>query len=488
MLIRELQRLPNDYVCAGLVDDDISKAGRKLGGCTVLGTGSQLPDLVQASAATLVLISAPGVRPEDRRRMRCNCEAAKVAYRIVPTLNELLAGYCSEPRRVGVQPADLLGRTPAGFSPRFARDHISARSVLVTGAAGSIGSEICRQLMTHAPRAIIALDLAETPMFELERELRARDSSIPLHFELGNIQNTRRLAGVFNRYTPDLVFHAAAYKHVPLMEQNVTEAAENNVLGTLNVMTAAALSGASRLILISTDKAVRPANVMGATKRMAEHIVHAYHSARTRTSCVRFGNVLGSNGSVLPIFQQQIAAGGPVTVTHPLVERYFMTIPEAVELVLQASALGSGGETFVLDMGTPIRILTLAENLIRLSGLTPHADIAIEFTGLRSGEKLTEELNLDSELTFPTAVPAIRRLRSSVPDLEALQTSLSKLRDACALGDGSGVIRILQSYIHEFSPGAHHISQAQPASDTAALAALCATVACLTPQPEPALT
>jgi len=324
--------------------------------------------------------------------------------------------------------------------------------VLVTGAAGSIGSELCRQLARFSPAAIVGFEIAESPLFEIDREMRQAFPRIPFHPEIGSIQNRARLDEVFRHYAPSVVYHAAAYKHVPMMEAHVFEAIENNVFGTYNVAMAAAECGAEQFVLISSDKAVRPSNVMGATKRLAELLVLSLQNGGTSYVAVRFGNVLGSNGSVIPIFKQQIAQGGPVTVTHPEMRRYFMTIPEACQLVLQASSLEESGKIFVLDMGEPVKIVDLARNLILLSGLKPDEDIRIEFTGVRPGEKLYEELSTMLEDTVPTSQEKIRIFTGNGLPEEDMASYLAGLRRICQSRDLGELVITLKDAIPDYNP------------------------------------
>jgi FlaA1/EpsC-like NDP-sugar epimerase len=331
-----------------------------------------------------------------------HCHAAGISYKTVPTLAEAIegGGLASQIRDVAVE--DLLCRRPVHLDESGIIAKLEQKVVLVTGAAGSIGSELCRQICRFHPAALIAYEVSESALFHLEQEIRQKFPQLNFYPVIGSVQNRQRLREIFQLHSPSAVYHAAAYKHVPLMEAHAFEAIENNVFGTYNLATVSAEFGVEDFVMISSDKAVRPTNIMGVTKRIAELLIRSLQNGGPRFVSVRFGNVLGSNGSVVPIFKKQIAAGGPVTVTHPEMRRYFMTIPEAAQLVLQASTMGKGGEIFVLDMGKPVRIVDLARQLIQLSGLKPDEDIRVEFTGLRPGEKLYEELNLMDEQTMPT--------------------------------------------------------------------------------------
>jgi FlaA1/EpsC-like NDP-sugar epimerase len=331
--------------------------------------------------------------------------------------------------------------------------------VAVTGAAGSIGSELCRQIARFHPAAIVAYDCAETALFYIDREMSESFPGLKFRPEIGDIRNLQRLNEVFAKYRPSILYHAAAYKHVPMMEAHVFEAVENNVIGTWNVAIAAAENGIADFVMISSDKAVRPTSVMGVTKRVAELLIHALQNGRTKYVSVRFGNVLGSNGSVIPLFKQQIAARKPVTVTHPDMRRYFMTIPEAAQLVIQASTMGNGGEIFVLDMGQPVRILDLANNLILLSGLRPGEDVKIVFTGIRPGEKLYEELaHLDEEMQ-PTFHQKIKNFAThSLPAHGALER-IEKLRSLCTERKLSDIVLELKDLVIDYNPSAHLLRQ-----------------------------
>jgi FlaA1/EpsC-like NDP-sugar epimerase len=338
---------------------------------------------------------------------------------------------------------------------RQIRGTLQGKVVLVTGAAGSIGSELCRQIARFHPAGIVGFEIAESPLFEIDREMRQSFPRIPFYPEIGSIQNRTRLDEVLRQYRPSAVYHAAAYKHVPLMEAHVFEAIENNVFGTYNVAVAAAEHGVEDFVMISSDKAVRPTNIMGATKRVAELLLLALQNGCTKYVAVRFGNVLGSNGSVIPIFKKQIAAGGPVTVTHPDMRRFFMTIPEACQLVLQAAAIGEGGQICILDMGEPVKIVDLARNLILLSGLKPDEDIKIEFTGIRPGEKLCEELSTLIEDTVPSAHEKIRIFVGNGMPEGDIETWLHGLREACETRDVGRLVVALKEIALDYKPSAH---------------------------------
>ena len=349
---------------------------------------------------------------------------------------------------------DLLGRAPVKLDLECVRRRVSGRTVLVTGAAGSIGSELCRQLAAFEPRRLVALDQAESDLFRLEGELQQKYPDLDLAPEIADIRDARRIECVIEQHAVDSIFHAAAYKHVPLMERHVFEAVENNVFGTYNVAIAAARHNIDGFVLISSDKAVRSTNVMGATKRVGELLLQSMQNGGTQYVMVRFGNVLGSSGSVIPIFKKQIAAGGPVTVTHPEMRRYFMTIPEACQLVLQAAAIAEGGQVCVLDMGQPVKIVDLARNLILLSGLKPDEDIRIEYSGIRPGEKLYEELSTLLEDTMPTDHSKVRIYTGNGLPHEDLESWLNTLREVCRSRDVGRLIIALKETVPDYNPSA----------------------------------
>jgi len=361
-------------------------------------------------------------------------------------------GLAGQIRDVAVE--DLLGRKPVRLEENQIRATLEGKVVMVTGAAGSIGSELCRQIARFHPGGIVGFEIAESPLFEIDREMRQTFPQTPFYPEIGSIQNRPRLEEVLRQYSPSVVYHAAAYKHVPMMEAHVFEAVENNVFGTYNVAVAAAAHGVEDFVMISSDKAVRPTNVMGATKRVAELLLLALQNGRTKYVAVRFGNVLGSNGSVIPIFKKQIAAGGPVTVTHPDMRRFFMTIPEACQLVLQAAAIGAGGQICVLDMGEPVKIVDLARNLVLLSGLKPDEDIKIEFTGMRPGEKLYEELSTMLEDTVPTAHEKIRIFVGNGIPAGDMVAWINYLRETCQTRDAGRLVLALKEIVLDYSPSA----------------------------------
>ncbi|TDY68613.1 FlaA1/EpsC-like NDP-sugar epimerase [Leptospira meyeri] len=400
-----------DYQPIGFLDDNLSKKGGYIQGVPILGATDEIGKILVRYGVKKVIMTVP--QPDGRvvSKLMKECESAGVDFKILPTFGEYLSGKPNITQLREVQVEDLLGRPTVDLEIESIRSYLEKKVILVTGAGGSIGSEICRQVALFKPSVLVILDAAETPLYEIDYELRKSfsDLNIDIRPVIADVKNLSRISAIFEEHRPSVVFHSAAYKHVPMMEINPSEAVLNNVLGTKNVADVCRLIGVERFVLISTDKAVNPVNVMGASKRAAEiYLQHISQNSRTKFITVRFGNVLGSNGSVIPRFREQIKRGGPVTVTHPDVIRYFMTIPEATQLVLQAGSMGEHGEIFILDMGEPVKILSLAEEMIRLSGYTPHKDIAIEFSGLRPGEKLYEELLLNQEGIKKTHHPKIR--------------------------------------------------------------------------------
>ncbi len=461
MLLRESQsnRAFSNLICA-FVDDDPAKQGLTVHGTAVAGCGDELPAIVKKLDIDEVLIAIPSAAGRDMSRIIEHCQAAGVTFRTMPAMSEIIAGRGMTKQMRDVAVDDVLGRSAIELDRAGIDAKLRGRVALVTGAAGSIGSELCRQIAACQPGALILLDFAESPLFHIERELRQEHPRLNLHAEIGNIQNAQRIQEIFARYRPSVVYHAAAYKHVPMMETNVFEAVENNVVGTYNVALAAAEYGVGDFVLISSDKAVRPTNIMGATKRAAELIIGSLQNGGPRYVSVRFGNVLGSNGSVVPIFKQQIAAGGPVTVTHPEMRRYFMTIPEAVQLVLQASTMGKGGEIFVLDMGSPVKILDLARQLIVLSGLKPDEDIRIEFSGIRPGEKLYEELQFCGEEVLATTHNKIKVFAGPCPAAQRMIEHLARLRAACDRRDFKSVMFELKEIEPDYNPSKEVLTRA----------------------------
>jgi FlaA1/EpsC-like NDP-sugar epimerase len=451
-LARELSR-SSEWRLVGLLDDDVTKHGREIYGYKVLGSINELPHLAESLKTEYAIIAIPSASVEAQRRVATLCVRAGVRAMVLPALTALTQGqaFLSRVRQIDLE--DLLGRDPVNIDTPHVEALLRDRVVMVTGAGGSIGSELCRQILRFKPAQLIAFDLSEYAMYRLTEDLRDRFPGLSVIPVIGDAKDSLLLDQVLSRYTPHILFHAAAYKHVPLMEQqNAWQAVRNNVLGTYRVARSAIRHGVKHCVLISTDKAVNPTNVMGASKRLAEMTCQALQQTSTRTQfeTVRFGNVLGSAGSVIPKFQQQIAKGGPVTVTHPEITRFFMTIPEASQLVLQASSMGRGGEIFILDMGEPVKIVDLARDLIRLYGFSEE-HIRIVFTGLRPGEKLYEELLADDETTTRTPHPKLRIARARAVSENLLDELLPWLMQHRVPSDDE-VRRDLRRWVPEYQP------------------------------------
>jgi FlaA1/EpsC-like NDP-sugar epimerase len=452
-LLRDLRRdgAPPYDVC-GFVDDNPQKIGLILQGVSVLGNGHDLGAIAKKHRVELVLIAIPGASGPEIRALVERCNAARIPSRFITCLAERVEEGSLARRVRDVAVEDLLGRTPVHLDHGRISARLRGETIFITGAGGSIGSEICRQVARFQPASIIGFEIAESPLFHIGLELARDFPGIVFHPEIGSIQNSSRLMEVFERYRPSVVYHAAAYKHVPLMESHIFEAVENNVFGTLNVVEAARDHGVAEFVMISSDKAVRPASVMGATKRLCELLVRSLQPDGGRYVSVRLGNLLNSSGSVVPLFREQIARGGPITVTHPEMRRYFITIPEACQLVLQASAMGKGSEIFVLNMGEPVKITDLARNLILLSGLRPDHDIQIAFIGPRPGEKLFEELNDDAEGLLPTHHEKIHVFAAEDISPVEIERCLSRLRIYCRERNSDGVISVLRQVVPEYKP------------------------------------
>lgn len=413
-----------------LIDDNRGKLGKKLNGVTVVGTRNDIVKAVEDKGIDEIVIAIPSASAKTINELYNICSGTKCKVKILPSLSQLIDETVSVQKIRDVHIEDLLGRDPIKLDNTEIGSLINDRVVMVTGGGGSIGSELCRQIAAFSPKQLVILDNYENNAYDIQNELLVKYPGLNLVAIIANVREKPRLERIFRTYSPDIIFHAAAHKHVPLMETNPTEAIKNNIFGTLNVAECADKYGAKRFVMISTDKAVNPTNIMGATKRVAEMIIQAFsRHSKTEFVAVRFGNVLGSNGSVIPLFKKQIEQGGPVTVTDPEIIRYFMTIPEAVQLVLQAGAMAKGGEIFVLDMGDPVKIYDLARNLIKLSGFEPDVDIKIEFTGLRPGEKLYEELLLAEEGVEATKNNKIYVAKPLHTDLVILRREIECLKD-----------------------------------------------------------
>lgn len=462
-LAREIRDNPKlRYKVVGFIDDDLRKIGARLAGIPVLGSGVDAKQICEKQAAvgnpvSEIVVAMPSASGQDIRAAVARGKQTGTTTRIVPGLGELISGTLAVRRMREISVSDLLGRDAVELDMEAVRRAIEGRSVLVTGAAGSIGSELCNQLAKFGPRQLIALDQAESELFRLEHDLRAKYPEVNFVAEVGDIRDARHVELIIEQYAVNTICHAAAYKHVPIMQRQICEAVRNNVLGTWNLAQAAWRLNVSTFLMISTDKAVNPTSIMGLTKRIAELIVCAHRSElnpghHTKFVCVRFGNVLVSNGSVVPIFQKQIAAGGPVTVTHPEMRRYFMTVQEAVQLVLQASTMGKKSEIYVLDMGKPVKIADLATDMISLAGFVPGEDIEIRFTGLRPGEKLFEEISLDGENIMPTPHSKIRIFQGRQMTFDQLAPWVANLQNLLWRRDEEAILDHLKILVPEYQP------------------------------------
>ncbi|HYA39664.1 MAG TPA: nucleoside-diphosphate sugar epimerase/dehydratase [Syntrophobacteraceae bacterium] len=459
-ILREINENPNlSFYVVGFLDDDRSKWGRTVHGVPVYGSTSVLPRLVQKLSISQVFISIPSATGTDLRRIIDTCKACGVPYKTLPGIGEIMDGKVSVKTLRDVDYTDLLRRKPIRLDMDGIRNYLTGQTVLVTGCGGSIGAELCRQLVRFSPAKLILFDLNEENLFNIETELRNLNF-LNCQCVLGPVQHRELSRQLFSRFRPQIVFHAAAYKHVPMLEQNCWVAVFNNVLGSKVIMELAVEFGVRQFVLVSTDKAVRPTSVMGVSKRLAELIMLSLRGNGTQFKAVRFGNVVGSSGSVIPVFRRQIELGGPVTVTHPDVTRYFMTIPEAAQLIIQAGALGEEGEIFILEMGTPVKIAEMALDLIRLSGKEPGKDVDIKFVGLRPGEKLNEELTAWGEDIVKTKHDKIMVVRSN-GDVDKTENSHAYFnqqlwdlfRIACAQ-DSAAIKRKLREMIPEYNPEA----------------------------------
>lgn len=462
MVIKELREHPElRRVPVAVLDEDENKWKTRIHSVPVLGGMNLLQDTVDRLLITEIIIAIPSANEQNIWEIINQCKETGCRLRRLPGVYKILDGKVSIKQIQDVKIEDLLGRPPVTLDSEGISSSISGKVVLVTGAGGSIGSELCRQVSRFKPSLLILLDIYENNMYELQLELERIDPDSPRKVLIGSVRDKIRIDQLFSTYGPDIVFHAAAHKHVPLMEDSPGEAIKNNVFGTINVAEAASRYKAQRFVLISTDKAVNPTNVMGASKRVAElAIQYLNKNSQTEFVAVRFGNVLGSNGSVIPIFQRQIAMGGPVLVTHPEVTRFFMTIPEAVQLVIQASAMAKGGEIFVLDMGKPVKIVDLARDLIKLSGFKPDVDIPIEFIGLRPGEKLYEELHLDDESVDTTCHDKIFVLKNDCTnDIQSYRQEIENLRTTLLQFSNSEVVNVLKQVIPSFKPAVNDDAQ-----------------------------
>lgn len=448
MIIKEFQnsRYLNQKVCC-VIDDNASKQGKYIRGIQIMGGREDICHLAEEMDIDEIIVAMPSAPQSEVRDILNICKETGCEMKVLPGLYQMIKGEVSISKLRKVEIEDLLGREPIRIQLDEIMDYVAGKTVLVTGGGGSIGSELCRQIAAHEPKRLIIVDIYENNAYEIQQELKRRYPELDLVVLIASVRNTHRINSIFETYRPDIVYHAAAHKHVPLMEDSPNEAIKNNVFGTYKTAMAADRYGVKRFVLISTDKAVNPTNIMGASKRICEMVIQMMNNrSETDFVAVRFGNVLGSNGSVIPLFKKQIENGGPVTVTHPDIIRYFMTIPEAVSLVLQAGALAKGGEIFVLDMGEPVKILDLALNLIRLSGYKPYEDIDIEFTGLRPGEKLYEELLMSEEGLQDTPNKLIHIGKPIEFDDEKFFLQLEQLK-AAAEQDSAEIRQLVQEIV-----------------------------------------
>ncbi len=452
VVARELIKYPvRGYRPVCFVDDDPVRKGQRIHNLPVVGNLKEIPDAIERYRIDDVILAIPGLSPKRLRELIAECKKTPVKFRIAPRMHDLIEGRIEVSQIRTVEIEDLLGREPVRLLLPEDKNYIRSETILVTGAGGSIGSELCRQLVAYKPRRILLLGKGENSIYEVASELNydfKKDHVIPI---IADVADEERLRQVFERHHPTICFHAAAHKHVPLMELFPQEAVKNNVIGTLNVARLSDKFGLKIFVLISTDKAVRPTNVMGATKRLAEFIIFALGKrSKTAFLAVRFGNVLGSRGSVVPLFKKQIERGGPVTVTHPDVMRYFMTIPEAVSLVLQTGAMRRKGQLFLLDMGEPVKIIDLARNLVMLSGFEPGKDIEIVYTGLRPGEKLSEELLTEGEGIRKTELGKVFVTKAETRDWDSLMKSVEALRESAENGDITRIRHLLKKLIPDY--------------------------------------
>lgn len=465
MIINEiLSRRELKYNPIVLIDDDRDKLGRRISGIKIEGNRYDIPYIAKEQEIDLILIAIPSLDNKNKAEIIDICKETNCKLKIIPGMYEIINGDATVSRIKDVDLEDLLGRDPIQLDNRGIAEYIEGKTILVTGGGGSIGSELCRQIAVFNPKKLIIFDIYENNAYDIQNELKDSFPDLELKVLIGSIRDRNRLHEIFTKNNIDVVFHAAAHKHVPLMEDSPKEAIKNNVFGTLNLALEASEAKIDRFVMISTDKAVNPTNIMGATKRLCEMIIQAVNKeSETEFVAVRFGNVLGSNGSVIPLFKRQIANGGPVTVTHKKIIRYFMLIPEAAQLVLQAGAFAKGGEIFVLDMGKPVKIYDLACDLIRLSGLEPNRDIKIVFTGLRPGEKLYEELLMSEEGLEDTVHKKIHVGKPTFEDMNSLTIKLEQLRKLLEVDD----IKELKRQMQLIVPTYHYKNEDEVAAENA---------------------
>ena len=455
-VVREIHRMREErYRVTGLVDDDPAKKGMFIHGIPVLGSTEDIREICEEGEVEEIIIAIPSATHKELRRVIDLCSGTKLKFQSLPGVSDLIEGRITVSQIRPVDINDLLGREAVELDDEAIARLIQGRCVLITGAGGSIGSEMCRQICHYRPEKLVLVEQAENPLFDIEGELRAHHAEIPAEAVICDIYDRGRVMEVWDRYRPDVVIHAAAHKHVPLMERNPCEAIKNNILGTRHVADASCKYDVAEFVMISTDKAVNPSSVMGVSKRVAEMYTQALNGqdgCRTQFKAVRFGNVLGSNGSVVPTFRKLIASGGPLTVTDPEMTRYFMTIPEASQLVLQAAATGSGGQILLLDMGDPIKIVDLARNMITLSGFRPGEDIDIVFTGVRPGEKLFEELRTAGEDIEPTVHPKVLVWKHEPVEWARVQESYGRLEKLANCLDRQPIVDALRDVVQEYEP------------------------------------
>lgn len=455
VLMREISNsryLDNSKVVC-IIDDDLGKVGKYIRGVKIVGTRDHIKEYARYYDIDEIIFAIPSASTKDKREILNICKETSCNLKILPGVYQMVDGEINIKDLRNVDVLDLLGRDPVKVDIESIMGYVKDKTVLVTGGGGSIGSELCRQLVSHKPKCLVIFDIYENNAYDIQQELKIKYPDANVVTLIGSIRNTSRLESVFEQYKPDIVYHAAAHKHVPLMEVSPNEAIKNNVVGTWNVAKMADKYGVKKFVMISTDKAVNPTNVMGATKRICEMIIQSFNEkSKTDFVAVRFGNVLGSNGSVIPLFKKQIEAGGPVTVTHPDIIRYFMTIPEAVSLVLQAGAYAKGGEIFILDMGEPVKIDDLAKNLIRLSGYTLGVDMEIKYTGLRPGEKLYEELLMNEEGMQDTDNKLIHIGRPIEFDKEHFYEKLEELKEMAYAEDSADIRKKIMEVVDTYHP------------------------------------
>ena len=459
MTIKEMKLHPEmRYKPVVLIDDDTNKVGTSINGVKVFGNRNNIEGIVEDEEIDVILIAIPSIDYKNKKEILNICKKTGCKVEIIPGIYELIDGKVSLKKVRDVSYEDLLGRPPVQLDTEGIEQYIKDKTVMITGGGGSIGSEICRQIAKFKPKEVVLFDNYENGVYELEQELRYSGVHIDLKCVIASITDRGRLEQAFIQYKPQVIFHAAAHKHVPLMESNPAESVLNNVFGTLNLAEFADKYNVKRFVMISTDKAVNPTNIMGATKRLCEMIIQSMDKrSKTQFVAVRFGNVLGSNGSVIPLFKRQMAHGGPLTVTHPEINRFFMTIPEAAQLVLQASAFAEGGEIFVLDMEEPVKIYDLACDLIRLSGLEPQEDIKIEFVGLRPGEKLYEEVLMEEEGLNKTVHEKIFVGRPTFDDFDSLRLRLEELRHIAEEETKEVLISKMEELVPTYKRAAHDL-------------------------------